>query len=356
MEPLAATKPGKMERIGGRSMGLRSSLADGLNLMLKSRGKVVVRQDWLYDWQLRPVERPVYNATTLPDEARRYLVPDNPRLVDLTRRYAGCSPDVTTPSVWSPEHVRPEDLAFFRGDNAYVWQVRGTNANILGYALATYYAQSIDRPGLLDRLAEDDQFGNFTFQIAGRTVSRDLLDSVIEIDFLDRSLDLLSRDGATVLDIGAGYGRLAHRLTTAAPGLKEYLCADAVPQSTFLSEFYLRHRGIADRAHVIALDEFDQTLASKSVDLAVNVHSFSECRPDAIEWWVRRLAGAGVKHLFLVPNAFEAERVLTNERQDFTPILERHGYRLVSRAPKYRDPVVQQYGIMPAAYFLFELH
>jgi hypothetical protein len=35
--------------------------------------------------------------------------------------------------------------------------------------------------------------------------------------------------------------------------------------------------------------------------------------------------------------------------------VERHGYKLVAKEPKYRDPVVQQYAIGPTYYYLFEL-
>jgi hypothetical protein len=336
-----------------KSFGAR--LIDGLNGLLKPHGKIIVPSEWLYDWQLHPAEEPVYAANALPEDARKYLTPENPRLVELKRRYAQCDPDVTTPLVWHEGHVRPEDIAFFRGDNAYVWQVRGTNANIMGYALTTYYVQHIDQHGLLGQLTEDDSFGNFTFPIAGRKISRDLLDSIIEIEFLNRHLSVMTRSNVTILDIGAGYGRLAYRAAAGMPGLKEYLCTDAVPYSTFISEFYLRHRQVADRARVIPLDEIEKALASRKIDIAVNIHSFSECRLEAIEWWVSRLARAGVKNLLIAPNKSSGQRLQTNDLKDFTPILEKHGYRLMVCEPKYRDPVVQQYGISPTYHFLFEL-
>ena len=53
-----------------------------------------------------------------------------------------------------------------------------------------------------------------------------------------------------MLDIGAGYGRLAHRMSAAFPQLEDYCCVDAVPESTFLSEYYLRHRGCTPPARV----------------------------------------------------------------------------------------------------------
>src|SRR5207253_2638738 len=138
--------------------------------------------------------------------------------------------------------------------------------------------------------------------IAGHTVSRDLLDSIIELDFLDRHLGLLNRRAVTILDIGAGYGRLAHRATAVVPGLTEYFCTDAIPHSTFLCEFYLRFRRATQKTQVVALDQIDQILNDREIDIAVNIHSFSECRLEAIAWWTSRLARSRIEHLFVVPN------------------------------------------------------
>src|SRR5262249_39230162 len=147
------------------------------------------------------------------------------KLVELRRRYRSFDSDVTAPLEWTDSHVRPEDIAYFRGDNAWVWQMRGKNANVLAYALSVYYLRSIDHFDLLEKLVEDNSFGNFTFPIAGREASRDLVDSMAEIYFLDRHLGICSRAGLRVLDIGAGYGRLAHRMT-ALPGIERFYCTD----------------------------------------------------------------------------------------------------------------------------------
>src|SRR5262249_11767558 len=99
---------------------------------------------------------------------------------------AKCDPDVITPLQWKEDYVRTEDIAYFSGDNAYVWQVRDCkfNFNILGYTLAARYVESIDHHKLLDQLTEDNAFGNFTFDIADRVISRDLIDSKTVISAL----------------------------------------------------------------------------------------------------------------------------------------------------------------------------
>ena len=326
------------------------------NEFLRRFGFEIVPTESLYEWQRMVVDQPRWHNCSLSDEALGYLRPDNPKLIRLQQRYSSFHADVTTPSLWNDRHVSADDIAYFRGDNAWVWQVRGKNSNIAAYAIAFYYLKSIDRLGLLDKLTEDQEFGNFVFSIAGRQVSRDLLDSLAEIDFLDRHLSLGSRVGFRILDIGAGYGRLAHRMVNALGGLEKYYCTDAVAVSTFVSEYYLRFRG-SDKAAVIPLDEIETALREHPVDLAINVHSFSECRMEAIEWWIRLLSRHRVKNLMVVPNCFagRVERLLANDGQDFLPLLERYGYRTVVKEPKYLDPVVQEFGLYPSWHHLLEL-
>lgn len=293
----------------------------------------------------------------IPEAAIEYLQPGNPRLEELKARYARVSTDATAPLHWTDSYVTAEEILRFRGDNAYVWQLRGDNMTAGAYALAAYYIESIDRLGLMDRLEEDGQFGACTFEIGGRRVSRDLLDSIIEIYFLEKHLGLSTRPDFTVLDIGAGYGRLAHRMLAALPNISSYLCTDAVPVSTFISEYYLRFRGLQGRATVVPLDEIEDALGSRKVDLAINVHSFTECHPPAIEWWISLLARRQVEYLMLVPNAGEhgGRRLETNDGKDFSAIVERQGYRLLAMEPKYRDPVVHAHAINPTCHYLFQL-
>lgn len=334
-------------------MGIKAHIRETLNFGFKRFGHTIVDERILYDWQKSTVEQKAgYKPSPLPEGAAGYLVPTNPRLVALRERYAAFDPSVTTPLVWTDTLVSAEDMQYFRGDNAYVWQVRGVGMNVMSYALTAYYMQSIDELGLLARIHEDDYFGVHNFKVGGRVISRDLLDSVAEIYFLEKHLGISTRPDLSVLDIGAGYGRLAHRMTGALPNVSRYLCTDAYPVSTFISEYYLRFRGIDHRAQAVPLDEIEQTLSAKPVDLAVNIHSFSECKASAIEWWLALLEKHQVRHLMIVPNTGDALR--THEGVDFGAIVEKHGYRLKAMEPKYRDPVVQQCGVNPAYYFLFE--
>lgn len=294
-----------------------------------------------------------YNLSALPPGAEDYLTAGNPTLQSLQHRYSRLGQRVTVPLVWQPDYISEAELKYFRGDNGYVWQLRGRNMHRSGYALTTYYEKGHDDLGLLDRLAEDDAFGNFVFPIAGKIVSRDLLNSVSELYFLDKHLAIGSRPACTILDIGAGYGRLAYRTVTAFENIR-YLCTDAVPVSTFICDYYLRFRGASPRASVVPLDQIEQALRETPVDLAVNIHSFPECRTEAIEWWLSLISAHRVKHLFIVPNEPHGE-LLTNDGRDMMPLVSRFGYQLVVREPRYGDPFVQESGISPTDYYLFQL-
>ena len=152
-----------------------------------------------------------------------------------------------------------------------------------------------------------------------------------------------------------GYGRLAHRMVSALSGVERYYCTDAVAVSTFVSDYYLRFRGV-DKAVVIPLDEIETALRGHPVDLAINIHSFSECRMQAIEWWIRLLSRHRVKNLMIVPaqSTSRGERLLTDHGQEFLPLLEQYGYRTVLKEPKYLDPVVQEFGLQPTWHHLLE--
>jgi hypothetical protein len=120
-----------------------------------------------------------------------------------------------------------------------------------------------------------------------------------------------------------------------------------------VSDYYLRFRGM-EKALAIPLDVIDNSLRDYPVDLAINIHSFSECQTRAIEWWIRLLRKHRVKNLMIAPNG-DGERLLTNDGKDFLPLLERYGYQTVMKEPQYIDPLVQQYGLLPTWYHLLEL-
>jgi SAM-dependent methyltransferase len=294
---------------------------------------------------------------TLPPGASDELRSDHPRLIELRARYARCRAPMAIKTVWAHSYLETQlSLPYFRGDNSYVWQFR--NIGAMATHKYFFYLREVaarDTRGLLETLEEDGAFGCWTFDYPGwPTVSRDLLDSINELEFLDRELDLLDTDW-TVLDIGAGYGRLAHRMLAAAPKLTRYICVDAVPESTFLCEYYLRFRGCMDRAEVVPLDELDARLPGRTVQLAVNIHSFSEMGSPAIAGWLSWLAELEVPWLLIVPN--DGRLLLTSEetgeRHDFAPLVRQHGYELARCEPVFPDPTMREFMRVGDHFFLF---
>ena len=291
------------------------------------------------------------------------LTAGNPRLQELKRRYRALQHPAMSPSLWTEAHLRADlNLSAFRADNAYLWQTRGLTGTDLfsvemKYLLTLFYTKTVDRLNLLESLTEDTLFGvcAYTFN-HDLLFTRDLLESILEISFLEEQIGISQWEGANVLDIGAGYGRLAHRIAAAFPALKTVYCTDAVPESTFLSEFYLRFRGVEGRTRVLPLDEVEQGLSGNRIDLVTNIHSFSECPIATIRWWLDLVASNEVRYIFIVPNDGDVTRSREADggHVDFLADVLSRGYRLKLKRPKYQDPLMQSYCIHPSYYYLFE--
>jgi hypothetical protein len=339
----------------GSFQNMMKRLKQGVRQMLRRTGYDIVRMS-VHDQR---VFSPGHDdRQQLPEGVGQELRPDHPRLAELRSRYARLDLPMASPTMWRPDYLRKElDLRYFRGDNVYVWQYR--NVGRSAYHKYYFFLRDIasrDNLGLLDRLREDGLFGCWTFEYPGwPVVSRDLLDSINELYFLERHTQMLSTPGFTVLDVGAGYGRLAYRALSAAPQLGAYLCADAVPESTFLCEFYLRFRGCTSPAEVLPLDELDLRLAGRRVDLAVNIHSFSEMSAAAIDGWLERIARLQASWLLIVPN--DADRLLTMEkdgsRKAFDSLLAARGFELAVKQPIFPDPTLREFMGVSDHFFLY---
>jgi SAM-dependent methyltransferase len=310
----------------------------------------------------------VDRSTPLPVEAAE-LTDANPRLQELRALYAQLDWPVCQHSLWDPVQTKPWagppsagwrpklDLQHFRGDSSYVWHYRESRRSTeLKYFVYLEDVLRRDIDGLVKRLGEDGAFGCWSYEFEGRPrCSRDLLDAVNELLFLDRHLGVLRDDGIRVLDIGAGYGRLAHRFAQAAPGLADYCCVDAIATSTFLCEWYTRYRAVSPPVRVATLPDVP-ALSAGAFDLACNVHAWSECTSAAIRWWLEHLRRLEVHWLFVVPN--EAEGFLTLEpdgsRRDYLAIIESAGYRLTVEEPAVSDLAVRRLLPVEDRYCLFE--
>jgi hypothetical protein len=299
----------------------------------------------------------------VPSEARAWLTLQNAGLLELHRRYAGHP--ATRHVIWTPAAVtRGLSIEYFRADNMYLWQRRALNTD-LAYALTAYYVRLNDRLGLWRTLPEDALFGMYVLPIDdGWVVSRDLLDSILQIGFLSRVLAVDQIRELTILDIGAGYGRMAHRLVAALPNVQLVLCADAVPESTFVCEYYLKFRKVP-KALSVPLDELEEVLKKHQVHLATAIHSLSECSLESVEWWIDLLQRHSVPYLVIVPNEVGGPRTITAveplpgnrfAHPDLLPLLRRKGYQRVHCESKYHaGSTVHRFGIYPEYFHLFRL-
>jgi hypothetical protein len=283
---------------------LKANLARSTNAMLWQFDVAMVRASTLRrTYEIADAEEPP--RLLVPASAEAELMVTNPRLVELQRIYRGMNEHpIRMSSLWTEDFTPHINLLRFRSHNAYLWQEALTLAQKLHWLLVGYDTTTVDRLGLLDRMTEDGTFGVNHFRFMNRyTDSKDLLDSVNEIAFRERAVGISNMLPLRVLEIGAGYGRLMHRLVEAWPQGGTGYCVDTIPESTFLSESYTRFRGLSDRVTVVSLHKIDEAFADVRVDVVTNVHSFSECCLAAVQLWLDLAVRVGTKYLFIVPNA-----------------------------------------------------
>jgi putative sugar O-methyltransferase len=134
---------------------------------------------------------------------------------------------------------------------------------------------------------------------SGALISQDLASSILEISSMGTSL----APGSVVLELGAGYGRDAYGLLATQPGIK-YVIVD-IPPALWVAETYLRRqfpdRRIFRYREFASFEEIETEfresdiafflstqiaqLPSGVVDLAINISSLHEMRPEQIAFY-----------------------------------------------------------------------
>ncbi len=235
---------------------------------------------------------PNLSGVDLPNDAIKYLKRNNPRLIELKNNYLSHK---INHSFWE-NWMDLFNLTSFRGNIIYLSDQRKSKLN---YLITAVYVEMEDKLNLLNTLKEDKLFGAVNYEFLDIKISRDLLDSVLQINFIEENLKISEIPDLSVLDIGAGYGRFAHRLVTAMPNVRVY-CTDAVPESTFICEYYLSFRNVQDRAITIPFNEIEKFLDNNTIDIATNINSFPECTLEFIEWWLDLLKKYKIKYLIII--------------------------------------------------------
>ena len=250
--------------------------------------------------------------------------------------------------VWDPKHIEKLDISNFRSDNVYVWQTRGSHEK--QYLVSFLLAKLQDHANLLALISEDGTFGAETYEFLGEKVSRDRMDSSLEINFLIECVTSKRLGNYKILDIGAGYGRLAKNLCKVFPDI-QVSCVDSVPISTAISEFYLQSQ--INSGQITTYDLASLTkIPVNSIDLATNVHSFSEMSLESVRNWAHFLREKRVPKLFIVPNPSELR---LNSGEDYQHIFEDYGYSVKVKRAKYPIGIDPSLLLYPSNYFYLEL-
>lgn len=249
--------------------------------------------------------------------------------------------------VWSKKHLKNFDVNNFRGDSVYIWQTRSYQS--VNYFVSYIYALKIDKLNLESRFSELGCFGVETFTFGNRLVSRDLVDSIIELNYLEQKLNFSGIKNLHILDIGAGYGRLAKRIKEGFPDIR-VSCIDAIPMSTCLSRFYLDEYIQNGSVTVHQLDGIDAILKG-SIKLAINIHSFSEMAIESVQFWVDFLVSKAIEYVFVVPNGPD---LTLNDGSNFGELFEKAGYRIIEKDSKYTDEDFAKFAIYPSTYYLLK--
>jgi putative sugar O-methyltransferase len=169
-------------------------------------------------------------------------------------------------------------------------------------AILWEHARRNDPYRLLNRFDEPELGEPPSIVYRRRRISEDLAHSVLELSTI-REAGGLPTPGGLVVELGAGYGRLAWLLLSAVPGLRYVVCD--IPPALAIAQRYLtevlpdwptfRFRRFADPSAVAGelmaarlaflLPHQLASLPSLEADLFVNISSLHEMRRDQIATW-----------------------------------------------------------------------
>lgn len=164
----------------------------------------------------------------------------------------------------------------------------------LAVRLLWEYASHHDRLGVT-RLAEPELGDPLPVRWRGRLISQDLANSALEVSALADGLE--GREPTSILEIGAGYGRLGHALLSLFPSAS-YTVVDIEPART-IAEWYLSRLFPTRNLRFMTPDEA-VALPDGSISLALSVSSLQEMTASQVGDYLQlldRVAAGGTVYL-----------------------------------------------------------
>ncbi len=197
-----------------------------------------------------------------------------------------------------------------------------------------------------DGMLRDAEFGARVVETTHGKLTRMWLDSAVEIEFMARHVP--SDSPCRILDIGAGYGRLAGAFAgmfdSPAPKGVRYVCVDPVPISTQICRNYCAR--FSPKVEVPSLPDFLalHNRGEYAFDLAINVHSWNECTREQISAWLDVLDELQVPFLFTVSHGDNAGKI------------EGSYYAWEPGRPSWRQLIEARYELIAEESIGFSLH
>lgn len=207
----------------------------------------------------------------------------------------------------------PNELPLFE-DSGWTWGANTAKVYAAYVAMLNQYAESKDFFGGLKQLEEPEEGDPVRVRWEGRLVSQDIAVSFLDYLAILQEFPQTAVETPTILELGGGYGCLASifgRLTKAHYWMVDLPLSLAVAQ-VYISRifpdkklFCYRHFDSYEEVKA-AIDGADicfftpnqlELLPDKSVDLSLNVNTFSDMTPDQVEVYsalLSRVTAAGM--------------------------------------------------------------
>jgi putative sugar O-methyltransferase len=165
-------------------------------------------------------------------------------------------------------------------------------------AMLWEYARGRDRLGWLEQVSEPSLGNPILVRHRGRLVSQDLANSVLELASMMEAFPEGFPEGATVIELGGGYGRIGWLMLSVLKGVR-YVAVDIPPALAVAQEYLTRlfpdlpatrfQRGTrhlasaleSTRMAFLTPNQLD-AVAPMNADLFINVSSLHEMRPDQV--------------------------------------------------------------------------